>query len=1099
MSQVTRALLFSSDKTKAMALSSSNELQSISIPNSVIELSPSLFANCTKLQTVKLPKFLRVIPESCFENCASLEKIVMPVAPIESLGKRAFASCKKLRAFPFRSGIVELAESVFENCSSLTSLVIPEGVKIIRKNAMRNCSALEAIVLPKSLEKIEAGAFDGCTSLCHIRLADENPFFRLDENDFSLYEKKSDGSETLILRPVQIEKNTITVSAVADDEFDENDDDEFFVVANDEEFDSFNENNFDENVNDDFHKLQNVNSNFNSNETLQNDVREKTYIDNDGAHFNDSQQSLVDKLLAETHAEKHLIENVNENNLENFQSSETEVEKENETQVENENESSTEISLAQSELDSLFQNHEKTYIDTDGAKFNDSQQSLVDKLLLQMQNVQSIMSERAKTFVSLDGEKITVNQNELDNLFASHDVVGSSETENVNESEVAELASENNSENAENASTGFFSKVDEDETISLSENELENIANTSEVLQENENANESEVAEIASEENSENAENVSTGFFSEVDEDEMISLSENELENIANTSEVLQENENANESEVAEVASENENAEVASENNSENVESANTGFFSKVDEDETISLSENELENITNTSEVSAENENAGVASEVAEIASEENSENAESANTGFFSEVDEDETISLSENELENIATTSEVFAENENTNESEVAEIASEGNSENAETENTGFFSEVDEDETISLSENELENIANTSEVSAENENANKSEVAEIASENNSENAESANTGFFSEVDEDETISLSENELENIANTSEVSAENENEKTDALDLRMLNDSDEVDEDIELQIFQDINAAAEELKDFSTQNKEFDENAFDALDENKNEGNKMDDVLDLRMIADDQKSNEIDIDEKVRSITNENLQTDESFEPVAHDELHLIAKEADILSQKNNRVDESFEPLAHDELHLIAKEADILSQNTPTNVHANNYAEVASVELKAENEFAKLQNVAPVSKVMTLDSPHATYGTFYVFAEKLVDGDFSPAVVSCALRIAHNKGFKQVFFAHQIPFDNEEFAQFLREFLEEKSALYATENQGVSSLSNDAKQFAKIANLELTKDGIEKNQSSALYKSVFHMMVYDDWVDEDF
>ncbi|MBP3709031.1 MAG: leucine-rich repeat domain-containing protein [Treponema sp.] len=232
MSILENGLTLSDDRTKVISFSQAAGFESIDIPDSVVDLSPSLFADCKLLKRIKLPKNVRVIPDYLFENCSSLEKIIMPNV-VDAFGRGAFSGCYSLATVPFRAGITELPDEVFSYCTSLTSLIIPDTVKIIKSGAVASCTSLEAVVLPAQLEVLETGAFAGCTSLRHIRISDENRFFYVNEYNGCLYKKQDSGDDELILSPVDFDKTPAKIIKVT--EFDEADEDEVFVGLNSEE------------------------------------------------------------------------------------------------------------------------------------------------------------------------------------------------------------------------------------------------------------------------------------------------------------------------------------------------------------------------------------------------------------------------------------------------------------------------------------------------------------------------------------------------------------------------------------------------------------------------------------------------------------------------------------------------------------------------------------------------------------------------------------------------------------------------------------------------------------------------------------------------
>lgn len=106
------------DTILTRAFENCSSLTSITIPNSVTNISWYAFLNCANLNSVNLPKELTVIPPFCFQNCSSLEEIIIP------------------------SSVTKIGEYAFDFCRSLTTITIPESVTIIEEAAFRNTDYL---------------------------------------------------------------------------------------------------------------------------------------------------------------------------------------------------------------------------------------------------------------------------------------------------------------------------------------------------------------------------------------------------------------------------------------------------------------------------------------------------------------------------------------------------------------------------------------------------------------------------------------------------------------------------------------------------------------------------------------------------------------------------------------------------------------------------------------------------------------------------------------------------------------------------------------------------------------------------------------------
>lgn len=194
---------------RAMADAPVNRLE---LPDSVTEIDYEAFAGCDALQSVRLPKHLELVEPGIFSGCLSLEKIEM-CDTIKALSESMFERCASLVEFPFRNGILELPRNVFSECVSLKSATLPPSVAAIRSGAFGYCENLETVVLPAGLRLIEDDAFRNCVKLSHIRFADDNPAFYVDD-DGCLFARRDDGALELIKVPATATQVTIPQTVV---------------------------------------------------------------------------------------------------------------------------------------------------------------------------------------------------------------------------------------------------------------------------------------------------------------------------------------------------------------------------------------------------------------------------------------------------------------------------------------------------------------------------------------------------------------------------------------------------------------------------------------------------------------------------------------------------------------------------------------------------------------------------------------------------------------------------------------------------------------------------------------------------------------------
>lgn len=121
-------------------------IQSITIPDNVIELGEGIFDECKNLVSAVLPNSINCIPDAMFSNCEKLSSISLP------------------------NSITCIGVSSFNHCYNLTQIQIPDGVTSIGARAFRH-TGLKTLCTPRFLESVGEGAFRGCAELSQITLS----------------------------------------------------------------------------------------------------------------------------------------------------------------------------------------------------------------------------------------------------------------------------------------------------------------------------------------------------------------------------------------------------------------------------------------------------------------------------------------------------------------------------------------------------------------------------------------------------------------------------------------------------------------------------------------------------------------------------------------------------------------------------------------------------------------------------------------------------------------------------------------------------------------------------------------------------------------
>ena len=187
-------------------------IQSVTIPETMIGLSDAAFKECTRLcrvdlpdsvrvlgdecfmqaislKEVKLPKYLDLLPYRCFYNCFKLGTITMPSAMrnietecfartglhgiilndgLQSIGESAFA-LTKLNEIALPDTVTHVGKSCFKGCKDLRAVRLPMGIKVLSEGMFEDCVNLESIEIPESVEVIQERCFMGCTALREVK------------------------------------------------------------------------------------------------------------------------------------------------------------------------------------------------------------------------------------------------------------------------------------------------------------------------------------------------------------------------------------------------------------------------------------------------------------------------------------------------------------------------------------------------------------------------------------------------------------------------------------------------------------------------------------------------------------------------------------------------------------------------------------------------------------------------------------------------------------------------------------------------------------------------------------------------------------------
>ena len=128
----------------ANAFSKGNNIKSIIIPNSVMNIGTGAFCDCFNLTNITIPNSVTNIGSNAFNYCSSLKSVTIP------------------------NNVINIGDSAFDGCSSLTSITIPDSVTSIESFTFGYCANLKNITIPDSVTNIGAAVFEDCSNLIDI-------------------------------------------------------------------------------------------------------------------------------------------------------------------------------------------------------------------------------------------------------------------------------------------------------------------------------------------------------------------------------------------------------------------------------------------------------------------------------------------------------------------------------------------------------------------------------------------------------------------------------------------------------------------------------------------------------------------------------------------------------------------------------------------------------------------------------------------------------------------------------------------------------------------------------------------------------------------
>lgn len=166
------------------------ELESITMPETIVSIGSRAFAECTKLESITLPVSLTLFYPDAFAGCSSLKTIeldddnptfkVVDNCLIETAKSTLIMTCQSSR-IPNDGSITIIGEYALSGLQ-VSEIVIPEGVTTVRANALQYNKALKKISLPSTLGFLDVNTFSGISGDVMLLFPKGHPTYTAEGN-----------------------------------------------------------------------------------------------------------------------------------------------------------------------------------------------------------------------------------------------------------------------------------------------------------------------------------------------------------------------------------------------------------------------------------------------------------------------------------------------------------------------------------------------------------------------------------------------------------------------------------------------------------------------------------------------------------------------------------------------------------------------------------------------------------------------------------------------------------------------------------------------------------------------------------------------------
>ena len=155
---VVEGVLFDKGTQTLVAYPAHAEATHYQVPEGTEHIAEKAFYGATNLQSITLPDSLLTLGVEAFNECAGLTAVTIP-EKVNEIPLMAFHGCMGLAEVQLPSGLKTIDAWAFAK-SGLKDVVLPEGLTTVGDWAFLRCTQLSGITLPASLTQLSESAFD---------------------------------------------------------------------------------------------------------------------------------------------------------------------------------------------------------------------------------------------------------------------------------------------------------------------------------------------------------------------------------------------------------------------------------------------------------------------------------------------------------------------------------------------------------------------------------------------------------------------------------------------------------------------------------------------------------------------------------------------------------------------------------------------------------------------------------------------------------------------------------------------------------------------------------------------------------------------------